>query len=245
MEEQLLGLTLPVLSISLAPGESVVAETGEFAWMTDSIQMSTGTDGGAGGGEPVGPLRRAANSPPLLSNYTAQGSPGTVAFAAKFPGSILPVDVAADRQYVVHQRGFLAGTPGIRLSTDFQQHFPTGIFGAEGFALRRIGGAGRGWVELAGEVAEFELGADRSLRAHLGHVGMFEASVVFQVVRVPGIVNRYFGDDAHRFAVLSGPGTVWLQSMPAQTRATSLTPHLIAGNTTSTSATNTQIEATT
>jgi uncharacterized protein (AIM24 family) len=221
MEEQVLGTALPVLSISLSPGESVVAEAGEFSWMTDSIQMSTGT-----GGEP-GARDTAEREPAmLLSTYTATDSAGTIAFAAKLPGSILGADIGARTEYVVHRSGFLAGTPGVQVSAGFRHSFTSGVFGGEGFVLRRVGGEGRAWIEFAGEVVRHDLAAGRSLRAHPGHVGMFTASVSFQVMRVPGIANRYFGGDVHHFAVLSGPGTVWLQSTPLPVLATSLTPYL-------------------
>src|SRR5215475_14815547 len=106
MREQIHGTPMPVLSIHLDPGESVVAEAGEFSWMTDSIQMSTqvpaGVGGGAGGRGLMGALRRVVGgSSPLMSTYTAQGCPGTITFAAKVPGSILPVDVGPDRKSVV------------------------------------------------------------------------------------------------------------------------------------------------
>ncbi len=225
MEEQLLGTALPVLSISLSPGESVVAEAGEFSWMTDSIQMSTGMGGGGTG--IVGALKRAAGGGTLfLSSYTATDSAGTIAFAAKLPGSILGIDVGPQHEYLVHRHGFLAGTAGIEISAGFQQSFSAGIFSGEGFVLQRVAGQGRAWIELAGEVVRYDLVPGQSLRAHPGHVGMFTASVSFQVMRVPGVTNRYFGGDTHHFAVLSGPGAVWLQSMPLPVLAASLAPYL-------------------
>ena len=227
MKDQVIGSTLPVLEISLDPDESVIAEVGEFSWMTDSIQMSTGTGGGVGGQGLMGAIKRkVGGSSFLFSTYTAHGSPGLIAFAAKLPGGILPVEPRNGTEYMVHRRGFLAGTPGIRISAGFQQSFSAGIFGGEGFILQRVGGDGRAWVELAGEVVPYTLTAGQSLRVHPGHIGMFEASVSFQVMRVQGIANRYFGGDSHHFGVLSGPGTVWLQSMPLPVLAASLTPYL-------------------
>jgi uncharacterized protein (TIGR00266 family) len=227
MKDEILGSTMPVLSVSLDGGESVVAEVGEFSWMTDSIQMSTGMGGGVGGQGLIGALKRKiGGSSLLMSTYTAQGAAGVIAFAAKVPGSILPIDVGSGREFMVHRHGFLAGTPGIQISAGFQQSFTAGVFGGEGFILQRIGGQGRAWAELSGEVIKYELAASQSLRVHPGHIGMFEASVAFQVVRVQGIVNRYFGGDTHHFGVLSGPGTVWLQSMPLPVLAASLAPFL-------------------
>jgi uncharacterized protein (TIGR00266 family) len=227
MKEQLLGATLPVLSISLDPGESVVAESGEFSWMTDAIQMSTGTGGGAGGHGVMGALDRAMGGSSLfLSTYTAKDAAGVIAFASKLPGSIVGVEISSQNEYLVHRHGFLAGTTGIQISAGFQQSFSAGIFAGEGFVLQRVGGQGRAWIELAGEVVTYNLAPGESLRVHPGHVGMFMASVSFQVMRVPGIANRYFGGDAHHFAVLSGPGSVWLQSMPMPVLAASLAPYL-------------------
>jgi uncharacterized protein (TIGR00266 family) len=225
MRAEIHGTTMPVLSVHLEPGESVVAEAGEFSWMTDSIQMSTGMGGGGRG--LMGALKRAAGGPPLLmSTYTAQGAPGTISFASKAPGSIIPVDIQAGREYMVHRRGFLAGSPGIQISAGYQQSFRAGIFAGEGFILERVGGRGRAWAELSGEVIPYELAPGQSLRVHPGHVGMFQASVSFQVVRVPGVTNRYFGGDAHHFAMLTGPGTAWLQSMPMPQLAASLFPFM-------------------
>ena len=228
MQERVHGTTMPVLSIHLEPGESVVAEVGEFSWMTDAIQMSTALTGDMADEPLMGALGRADGAPLLTSTYTAQGGPGTISFAAKVPGSILPVDVGPGTEYLVHRHGFLAGTPGVEISVGFQRSFRAGIFAGEGFALHRIGGQGRAWAELSGQVIPHELASGESLRVHPGHVGMFQVSVAFQMVRVPGITNRYFGGDADYFAELSGPGTVWLQSMPLSQLAASLVPYLPA-----------------
>jgi uncharacterized protein (AIM24 family) len=227
VEDRLAGTIAPVLSISLDPGESIVAEVGEFSWMTDSIQMSAGPvsadqipagqvplDQSRGSAdEPAGARDRGGAAPLMLSTFTAKGTTGTISFAGKLPGSILGVDVSARTEYLVHQHGFVAGTPDIQIWPGFRQSFAAGIYAAEGFGLQRVAGEGRAWIEFAGEVVTLELAAGESLRAHPGHIGMFDASVAFQLMRVPGIPNRSFGPDAHQFAVLSGPGPVWLQSM--------------------------------
>jgi uncharacterized protein (AIM24 family) len=189
--------------------------------------MSTGVGGGMGGQALIGALKRKiSGSSLLMSTYSAKGTTGTIAFAAKLPGSIRPVDVAAGRELMVHRHGFLAGTPGIQISAGFQQSFSAGVFAGEGFLLQRVGGQGRAWIELSGELIRYELASGQSLRVHPGHVGMFDVSMPFQVMRVQGAANRYFGGDTHHFAVLSGPGTVWLQSMPLPVFAASLAPYL-------------------
>ena len=194
VHEQLLGSTQPVLSISLEPGESVVAETGEFAWMTDSIQMTAGLAG--------------------LSDYMATDRAGTVAFASRLPGSILQIEVTPEREYLVHRNGFLAGTPGIEVTNGFQQTLAATGVPAEEFILRRVGGRGRAWVELSGDVVRRELAAGASLRTHPWHVGMSDASVAVQMAELAAPFSSGEGTAAQHFAVLSGPGVVWLQSMP-------------------------------
>ena len=229
MRDEVQGGVLPVLELTLEDGETAVAEVGELSWMSDAVQMATGTGGGGGGGL-MGALKRVAGGGTLLFNtFTAQGGVGLVAFAAKLPGVIMPVDLTPGHDYLVHRRGFLAGTPGLEVSVALQQSFRGGIFGGEGFLLQRISGSGRAWIELAGHVCDYELQAGQTLRVHPGHVGLFDASVSFQVQRVPGLANRYLGEDGHHFVVLSGPGRVWLQTMPLPVLAGALAPYLPTG----------------
>lgn len=196
MQGQLLGTTQPVLSISLDPGESVVAPVGQFAWMTDSIEM-------AAAGE--------AQQDPRLCVYTATGEPGVVAFASKLPGTILCVDIGPGYEgCLVRRSSFLAGTPGVHVAADTGPL--TSVSPDHGrLALWRIGGTGRAWVELPGDVVRRKLTARQSLRAHPGHIGMFDATIAVQVTQVRDVAGR---DDAYPCAVLSGPGVVWLRSMP-------------------------------
>jgi uncharacterized protein (TIGR00266 family) len=225
MQHQIKGSILPVLEVELDPGESVLSESGEFSWMTDSVQMETGSGGGVGGKGLLGAVKRVAGGSTFLFNtYTAQGSRGMVAFAAKLPGTIFPIQL--DQEYLAHRHGFLAGTPGVEISVALQQSFRGGIFGGEGFLLQRIGGSGQAWIELSGEVMTYDLVPGQTLRVHPGHVGLFQSSVSFQVIRVPGLTNRYLGADGHHWVVLTGPGRVWLQSMPIPILAGALSPYL-------------------
>lgn len=227
MQDTIQGSVMQVLEVALDPGESVISEAGEFSWMTDTIQLSTSTGGGAGGKGLLGAVKRMAGGGTFLFNtYTAQGGPGMISFAAKVPGHIFPIDVTPEGQYMAHRHGFLAGTPGLEISAGFQQSFTGGIFGGEGFILQKIAGQGRAWIELSGEVLTFDLQPGQTMRAHPGHVGLFQSSVSFQVMRVQGIANRYFGGDSHHFAVLTGPGRIWLQSMPIPILAAAVQPYL-------------------
>jgi len=215
MEETIHGTTMPVLELSLADGESVVSEAGEFSWMSDAVQMATNTGGGMGGKGLMGAVKRAVSGASIMmTTYTAQGGTGSIAFASKVPGHILPIDVAPGNEFMVHRHGFMAATPGIELSMGFQQSFRGGIFGGEGFILQKISGTGRAFVDLSGEVLVYDLAEGQTMRVHPGHAGLFQASVQFTTQKVPGLANRYMGSDGHHFAVLTGPGRIWLQSMP-------------------------------
>ena len=117
MEETIHGTTMPVLELSLADGESIVSEAGEFSWMSDAVQMATNTGGGMGGKGIMGAVKRAVSGASfMMTTYTAQGGAGSIAFASKVPGHILPIDVAPGNEFMVHRHGFMAATPGIELS---------------------------------------------------------------------------------------------------------------------------------
>ena len=185
MRDQLLGVTQPMLSISLDPGESVIGEASRFAWMTDSIEMAVADDTGA-------------------CIYTAVGEPGVIAFASQRPGCVISVHVGPQGAgYLFRRSDFMARTPGVQVRVDTAER---------GLALWRIGGSGRAWVELAGDMVRRELTTGQSLRAHPRHVGMFDSTVAIQVTQVQGVSSRFSG---YPCAVLSGPGVVWLQSMPS------------------------------
>ncbi|HWE67324.1 MAG TPA: TIGR00266 family protein [Acidimicrobiales bacterium] len=227
MEETIHGTVMPVLELSLQPGESVVSEVGEFSWMTDSIQFTTGMGGGVGGKGIMGAVKRAVGgSSILMTTYTAEGGVGSISFASKLPGHIVPIDVTPGNEFMVHRHGFMAATPQVELGLGFQQSITGGIFGGMGFVLQKIGGTGRAFVDLSGEVLAFDLQPGQSMRVHPGHVGLFQASVQFQVMRVPGLINRYMGKDGHHFAVMTGPGRIWLQSMPVAILAGAIQPFL-------------------
>ena len=216
MEAQIVGTTMPVLEVALNPGEVVFSESGELSWMTASVQMRTSTQAGGGGGI-GGVLKRAvAGGSIFMTEYTAAGQPGMVAFAAKLPGTIFPVDVAPQPggSFMAHRHGFLCGTQGVNLGIGFQQSLGAGVFGGDGFILQRINGQGRAWIELSGEIITFELAPGEVMRVHPGHVGLFQDTVQFGITTVPGIKNKLFGGDGFFLAQLQGPGKVWLQSMP-------------------------------
>jgi uncharacterized protein (AIM24 family) len=134
--------------------------------------------------------------------------------------------VTRSQGYLIHRHGFLCGTDGIELSVGFQRSLGAGVFGGQGFVLQKIGGEGTAWVELDGEVVTYDLSPGETLRVHPGHVGMFEGTVNFDITMLPGIRNMLFGGDGLFLAALTGPGKVWLQSLPLSNLAHALAQYM-------------------
>ena len=226
MEHKIIGSTMPALEVTLAAGESVVAEGGELSWMSSSIELHTAANK-AGSGKVMGMMRRAmTGSTFFMTEYTAQGAPGMVAFATKLPGHIRAIEL--DGAQRIH------GAPSWlslrRARRDARHRLPAeaqrGFFGGEGFVLQRVGGSGQAWVELDGEVVEYDLPAGEVLKVHPGHVGLFDATVTFEIERIKGIKNIMFGADALFLAKLTGPGKVFLQTLPLANLAGALRPYM-------------------
>ena len=214
MNHRIVGTTMPVLEFALDHNDAIISEAGELSWMSASIQMTTHTQH-AGGGGFFGAIKRVAGGGTLfMTEYRAYGAPGEVAFATRVPGQILPVPVGNGYEYLIHRHGFLCATAGIELGVGFQQSLGAGIFGGDGFLLQKLSGQGTAWLELSGEVVIKDLAPGETLRVHPGHVGAFQSSVGFQITRVPGIRNMIFGGDGIFLAALTGPGRVWLQTLP-------------------------------
>jgi uncharacterized protein (TIGR00266 family) len=229
MQTRIQGTTMPVLEVQLDPNESVFSESGELSWMTASIQMTTHTQAGGGGGL-FGVLKRVAGGGSIfMTEYRAYQYPGVVAFATKVPGHIVPVELGQGPEYLVHRHGFLCATPQVSIGVGFQQSLGAGIFGGDGFLLQKVGGYGTAWIELSGELIQQNLAPGEVLRVHPGHVGAFQSTVSFQITMVPGIKNMIFGGDGIFLAVLTGPGTVWLQTLPISRLAHQISEYLPHG----------------
>jgi uncharacterized protein (TIGR00266 family) len=227
MDHKVIGTVMPVLEIALGAGESIVSESGQLSWMTHSIELETAASGKAGAKGVFGVVKRAiAGGSIFMTEYTAEGEGGMVAFATKVPGQILPIHLDGTNTYMVHSGGYLCGVPGVNLEIGFQQKFSAGLFGGAGFILQKVSGEGDAWIELDGEIVTYDLQAGESIRVHPGHVGMFEASATFELDRIKGVKNVFFGGDGLFLAKLTGPGKVWLQTMPLPNLAAALAPYL-------------------
>jgi uncharacterized protein (AIM24 family) len=176
MQSQIVGTVMPVLEFVLEPNDAIISEAGELSWMGGSIQMTTHTQMGGGGGI-FGVLKRVAGGGTLfMTEYRAVGARGELAFATKVPGHILPVEIGHGHEYMIHRHGFLCATPQVNISVGFQQSLGAGIFGGDGFLLQHVSGLGTAWIELSGELIVKDLQPGETLRVHPGHVGAFQTN---------------------------------------------------------------------
>jgi uncharacterized protein (AIM24 family) len=227
MQPTIKGTTLPVLEITLNQGESVISTHGELSWMTPNITLSQTTGNGAGGGGLLAGLKRAIGGGSFFqTHYQCQGGTGMVAFATKVPGQILPVSIDKGAGMLVHRHGFLCGTPGVTAKAAPVPGLGAGLWGGEGFILQKLEGRGEAWIELSGEVSKYQLAPGQTMLAHPGHVGLLQESVSFQITRIKGVRNLLFGDNGFHLVSLTGPGEIWLQSMPLPLLAHAIYPYL-------------------
>ena len=209
MQYQVSGSVMQTVAIDLAPGETVYSQTNSMCWMNDAIQTNTNT----GGGFLAGIGRMFAGGSLFITDFTATGN-GHVAFAPRFPGTIMPVQLAAGESVICRKQTFLCAEKSVTLEIAWQQRIGAGFFGGEGFILQKVSGPGTAFLDLSGEVVERDLAAGERLFVHAGHVGAIDPTVSFDIQRVPGFKNMLFGGEGLFLAVLTGPGHVVLQSMP-------------------------------
>ena len=228
MDSQIRGTTMPVLEVRLDPGDSVIAESGQLGWITDGIELETTSALGGSDGIWDATKRSFGGGTFFMTRYSATTQPGMVTFPAQLPGQIFELPLGPGRSYLIQRHGFLAGTVGCELTTAFDpRKLGVGLFGGFGFLLERLEGTGHAWVELAGELTEYDLPAGQTLRVHPAHVGIVEGSVEYSLRTVPGIKNKLFGGDGLFLVELAGPGKVWLQSLSLPGLAHALQPYMV------------------
>ncbi len=226
MQHHIHGTTLQTLEIVLQPGERVFSQTHQMAWMDDGVTMDTNT----GGGMLKGLLRSASGGSLFVTHFSAQTNrPSLVAFCPRFPGTIVARQLAPGETLICRKETFLCAESAVQLEIFFRQKIGSGLFGGEGFILQKVTGPGWVFLDLSGEIVEKTLAPGENLRVHVGHVGIQEPSVQFNITMMKGFKNVLFGGDGLFLAVLSGPGTVWLQSMPIVNLAEEVFRHAPSG----------------
>ncbi len=221
MRYQIAGTVMQTLSIDLEPGESVYSQTNCMCWMNDAVDMHTNTGGGLFAG-----LKRAFGGGGFfVTDFTGRGA-GHVAFAPRFPGTIMPVELRAGQSLVCRKETFLCAQKSVTLELAWQKRLGAGFFGGGGFILQKVIGPGLVFLDLSGEVVERDLGAGERLLVHAGHVGVIDPTVAFDVQMVRGFRNILFGGEGLFLATLTGPGHIALQSMPVMNLAEEISRYL-------------------
>lgn len=224
MQYELKGGVFPVVVCQLADGEKMITEKGSMVWMTPNMEMET-----SGGG--LGKMfSKAFSGESMFQNiYTARGA-GMIAFGSSFPGRILTLDVAPGREFILQKTAFLASEAGVQLSVHFNKKLGSGFFGGEGFIMQRLSGSGTAFVEVDGELVEYTLASGEQMVVDTGNVLGFDASVSIDIQQVKGIKNKLLGGEGFFNTVLTGPGRIWLQTMPISGVASAIQPYIPTGN---------------
>lgn len=222
MQYKIYGSNMQSLDIQLEQGESIYTESGGMAWMMGAIDMQTNTRGGLMSGL----ARSLAGESLFLTTYQCKSKKGLITFTPESPGAIIPVELGPGQSRICQKDAFMVAQESVKLEMHFRKRLGTGLFGGEGFILQKLTGPGMAWVEIAGEVREYNLAAGQKLQVDPGHIAMYEPTVDYDIQRVRGVTNILFGGEGLFLATLTGPGTVWLQSMPLSNLAGKLARYL-------------------
>lgn len=225
MRYEIKGDTLPVVVCYLENGERMITERGSMSWMSPNMKMETTSNGGIGKA-----FGRMFSGEALFQNrYTATGGNGMIAFASSFPGQIVARQIAPGHDLIVQKSGFLASEEGVDLSIFFQKKFGAGFFGGEGFIMQRLSGNGIAFLEFDGHVVEYELRPGQQIVVDTGYLAAMDATCSMEIQTVPGLKNMVFGGEGVFNTVVTGPGHVWLQTMPISSVAGELLRYMPAG----------------
>lgn len=224
IDYELFGNEMQYVEITLDPGESCIAEAGSFLYMEPGIQMATvfgdgsaQSDAGGFMGKLLSAGKRVISGESLFTTVFTNSGSGRqkVAFASPYPGKIIPVDLRRHGGRLLCEKdAFLCAAKGISVGLAFQRKLGSGLFGGEGFILQKLEGQGLAFVHSGGTVFEKQLAAGETLRVDTGCLVAFETTVNYDIQMVPGIKTAIFGGEGLFFAALTGPGHIWLQTLP-------------------------------
>lgn len=225
LKYQIEGGNLPVVICYPEAGQTICTERGSMSWMSPNMKMETNTGGG---------LKKAfgrifSGESIFMNEYTPQGGHGVIAFASSFPGSIIPFEVTPGNGIIVQKSGFLAMEKGLNLSTYFQKSLGKGVFGGEGFIMQKVTGNGLVFIEIDGYCKEYELKAGQSIIVDTGYLAAMSESCTMDIQTVQGAKNIFFGGEGLFNTVVTGPGKIYLQTMPIYNTAKALAPYIAVG----------------
>lgn len=221
MEYNIRGTVLQMLDVSLSPGEAIYTQAGGMAWMRGPIEMNSSTRGGA-----LKALARVVSGESLfLTTYRAQGD-AAITFVPSTVGRVVPVPLGAGQSLICSRDAFLCAQDTVTLEIFFKPKLGVGMLGGVGFVLQKISGPGTAFLEIAGEVAAYELAAGEMMKADGSHIAFFEPTVTHNIEFIKGWKNWIGGGEGLALATLTGPGKVWMRSMPTANLAGAIAPYL-------------------
>ena len=224
MKYEIKGGAFPIVVCQLTKGEKMITEKGSMVWMSPNMSMET-TGGGLGK-----MFSKAFSGESMFQNiYTANGD-GMITFGSSFPGKIVAIDIQPGRNFIVQKSAFLAAEAGVELSIHFNKKAGAGFFGGEGFIMQKLSGQGTAFVEIDGDLVEYELSAGQKIIVDTGNVAGFDSTVSIDIQTVKGVKNMVFGGEGIFNTVLTGPGRIWLQTMPIANVANAIRPFIPTGN---------------
>lgn len=221
VDYEILGDDMQVVEVELDPGETVVAEAGAMNWLEDGISFEAKLGDGSRPDQGFFQSMLSAGKRALtgesifLTHFTNEGDgKKRVAFAAPYPGKIIPIDLSEVHQELICQKdAFLCAALGTEISIDFAKKFGTGLFGGEGFILQRISGDGKVFVHAGGTVVKKKL-QNETIRVDTGCLACFSSGIDYNIERAGNLRSMFFSGEGAFLATLSGTGTIYLQSLP-------------------------------
>ncbi len=216
------GTVLQSLEVELSQGEAMFTESGGMAWMTEGIEMNTNTRGGLMSG-----LGRALSGESLfMTTYTSTVPQASITFTPEAPGKVLPIQLGANQVIIAQKDAFMCAQNSAKIEMHFRKRLGAGLFGGEGFILQKLTGPGMVFLEIPGEVKEYTLTAGQILKVDPGHIAAFDPTVNYDITMMKGLKNIVFSGEGLFLATLSGPGRVWLQTMPIANLAQKLMKYM-------------------
>lgn len=222
MKYSIEGDTLPVVICDLDAGETMISEGGSMAWMSPNMKMETTSGGGI-----AKALGRMITGEKFFQNrFTAEKGSGMIAFASSFPGSIKAFEIGDGNEVILQKRSFLAGEESVKLEVYLNKKLGAGFFGGEGFVMQKVSGSGTIFAEFDGHIVEYELQSGEEIIVDTGHIAAMSGSCSIDIQRVKGAKNILFGGEGLFLTTVTGPGKIWLQTMPLVNVANAIIPYL-------------------
>jgi uncharacterized protein (TIGR00266 family) len=225
MKYDLQGSTMQMLNIQLDKGENIYSESGRLVYMSDNVKMETRAKGGLW----AGLKRKFAGESFFLVNFSSASGQGVVGFGSEFPGKIIPIKLGSGQEMIAQKDAFLVAEESVTMDATFTKKIGAGLLGGEGLILIKVKGPGIVFFNVGGEISEIKLEQGQKIRVDTSNLAMFDAGVEYSVERVKGVRNIIWGGEGLFLATCTGPGSVWVQSLPVAELAGKLAEYLPSG----------------